>query len=248
VGRTAYVLVTMVGGDLLLPGGPTHFGDAVDGIYRLERDGSFTVVADIGAWTAAHPPRNTDFFISTGVQYALQPSRGGFVVTDGHHNRVLFVDRNGNVSALRNFTDVVPTGLETAGGTVFVAEAGPVPHHPSDAKVVALNPPSQKVREVASGTGAQGPGLTVDVEFGPHHQLYAVLQGVWDLPNDPANAGSPASANTGVLVRVDRDGSFSPVVGGLDRPTSLEIVDDTAYVVGLGGTVTRIDHLSPTAR
>ena len=35
--------------------------------------------------------RHTDFFVPTGVQYALEPYRGGFLVTDGHHNRVLRV-------------------------------------------------------------------------------------------------------------------------------------------------------------
>ena len=29
----------------------------------------------------------------------------------------------------------------------------------------------------------------------------------------------------------------------LDRPTSLEIVGDTAYVVGLAGTIVEIDNL-----
>ena len=37
------------------------------------------------------------FFVTTGVQYALQKFRGGFVVTDGHHNRVLRVSRNGEM-------------------------------------------------------------------------------------------------------------------------------------------------------
>ena len=60
VGRNAYVLVTMVGGDIL--GGP-HIGDDTVGVYRLNRDGSFIVIADIGAWSAAPPPA-TDYFIT----------------------------------------------------------------------------------------------------------------------------------------------------------------------------------------
>lgn len=35
-------------------------------------------------------------------------------------------------------------------------------------------------------------------------------------------------------------GAMIPIVEGLDRPTSLEIVGDTAYVVGLGGDVVRV--------
>jgi hypothetical protein len=245
VGHTLYVLVTMVSGDLLPPVGPAHFGDDADkvGIYRLERDGTFTVVADIGAWAVANKPTG-DYFITTGVQYALQPYRGGFLVTDGHHNRVLRVSHNGEVSQLMSFGDIVPTGLETSGNTVFLAEAGPVPHQPKDAKVVALTPRATTVTEVGSGRGATGPGLTVDVERGPRHALYALLQGVWDLPPDPANAGSPASHDSGVLVRIEHDGSFTNVVDELDQPTSLEFIGDTAFVVTLTGTILRIDHVS----
>jgi hypothetical protein len=39
-------------------------------------------------WTTPEPA----FFVDTGVHFALDTYRAGFVVTDGHHNRVLFVD------------------------------------------------------------------------------------------------------------------------------------------------------------
>jgi hypothetical protein len=52
---TAYVLVTMVSGDIV---GSGPFGDPSDtvGIYRLKRDGTFTVFADIGTWSVENPP------------------------------------------------------------------------------------------------------------------------------------------------------------------------------------------------
>ena len=89
VGHTAYVLVTLVG---------TSFGepDVLDGIYRVGRDGVATPIADIGAWSIAHPPA-TDFFVPSGVQYALEPYLGGYAVTDRRHNRVLWVGRDGTV-------------------------------------------------------------------------------------------------------------------------------------------------------
>ena len=48
----------------------------------------------------------------TGVQYAMQPFRGGFLVTDGHDNRVLWAGRDGSVRELIAFDNIVPTGLE----------------------------------------------------------------------------------------------------------------------------------------
>ena len=244
LGRTAYVLVTMVGGDLLQPGGPVPFGNATNGIYRINRDGTSSLVADIGAFAAANQPTGFDYFITTGVQYAMQPYRGGFLVTDGHHNRVLRVTLDGHVSEFATFDNVAPTGLERSGNTVYVAEAGIVPHLSQDARIVALTHRSSTPTVVASGSPGDEAGLAVDVERGPRHGLYALLQGVWDHENIPGNAGMPASPNSGELVKVTSEGTFAPVVGSLDQPTSMEIVGDTAYVVGLTGAVTRIDHIS----
>ena len=142
IGRTAYVLVTLVGGDIV--GGPP-IGDATVGIYRLERDGSFTVIADIGAWSVDHPP-TTDYFLTTGVQYSLQKVHGGFLVTDGHHNRVLYVSLDGVITEVMTFGNIVPTGLETSGDKVYVGQAGPVPHLPADGRVVAFRPGTRRPR------------------------------------------------------------------------------------------------------
>jgi hypothetical protein len=87
----------------------------------------------------------------SGVQYALETYRGGFLVTDGHHNRVLRVTLDGEVTELIAFDNIVPTGLAVAGHTVYMAEAGPVPHLPQDGKVVAFRPKSPTATEVASG-------------------------------------------------------------------------------------------------
>jgi hypothetical protein len=222
LGRTAYVLVTLVGPDV--------GGSDMVGIYRVDGPTSFSVVADIGAFSIANPPA-TDFFVPSGVQYALQAYRGGFLVTDGHHNRVLRVTRDGQVSELRAFGNIVPTGLEVRGRTIYMAEAGPVPHLPEDGKVVAFRPTSTTAREVAAGSP-----LLVDVEFGRGHRLYALSQGV----GSGGPEGSPALPNTGALVKANRDGTFSVVIDRLNQPTSLEFIKNTAYVVTLGGEIWKI--------
>src|SRR5918992_3055064 len=48
IGRTAYVLVTLVGADV--------GGSDIVGIYRVDRPNSFTVVADIGEFSINNPP------------------------------------------------------------------------------------------------------------------------------------------------------------------------------------------------
>lgn len=231
IGRTAYVLVTMVGDDV--PGATTN--DPV-GIYRVDGPTSFTVIADIGAWSIENPPpADFDIFIARGVQFAMQPSRGGFLVTDGHHNRVLKVSLSGEVSQLIQFGNIVPTGLTTRGSVVYMAEAGPVPHVASTGKVVSFGRWNPRPRDVASGYS-----LLVDVEYGPCG-LYALSQG--DSPGTVPE-GSPALPDSGELLRVNRTGTFSVVADGLDLPTSVDFRGDTAYVVTLGGEVVKITGIA----
>jgi hypothetical protein len=166
------------------------------------------------------------------VQYALEPYRGGFLVSDGHHNRVLRVTRQGEVAEWIAFDNVVPTGLAVSRAGVYVAHAGPVPHLPADGRVVKVKPRSRAVREAAAGAA-----LLVDVEFGRGHRLYALSQG--HFQPDSAE-GAPAEPHTGALVRARRDGTFSIVADRLNQPTSLEFIGRSAYVVSLTGDVWRL--------
>jgi len=228
VGNTAYALVTVVSDPLL-------GGNAPDGIYRIDGPHSCSLVADIGAWSAAHLPTGFPIALVTGVQYAMQPWRGGFLVTDGHHNRVLRVGLDGSVSELKGFGDVVPTGLAVHGNTIYIAEAGPIVGGSEIGKVVSIDANSGTVADVA----ASAP-LMVDVEPGRGQTLFGLAQGTHSV-GDP---GSPADPNTGELLRVDGQGGFSVVATGLDRPTSLEIIGNTAYVVTLTGQIWVVDDIA----
>jgi hypothetical protein len=93
---------------------------------------------------------------------------------------------------------------------------------------------------------ASGAPLLVDVEFGRGRDLYALSQG--DFGGGPA--GSPAMPNTGSLVKVNWDGTFSTVVGPrtvvgpLNQPTSVEFIGNTAYVVTLTGEIWKVENPS----
>jgi len=229
VGTTMYVLVTLVGPDV--------GGNNVVGIYRMNGSGNFTVFADLGTWSIDHPPA-TAFDLPSGVQFALQPVADGFLVSDGHHNRVIHVSSAGAITQRLQFQNIVPTGLAVTHGTVSMAEAGPVPHIPATGRVVSfpLNAAGPNAHEVASGFS-----LLVDVEPGPDRALYALSQG--DSPGDVPPA-SPAAPDSGELLLVNRNGSFSVLVDELDLPTSLDFVGDTAFVTTLNGEVWKITNVS----
>jgi hypothetical protein len=232
---TAYALVTVVGPDV--------GGSDVVGIYRVDGPDSFTVVADIGAFASSNPP-GFPVDLPTGVEYALQTYRGGFLVTDGHHNRVYRVTLDGDVTEMIAFGNIVPTGLAVSGKTIYMAEAGPLPHEPEDGKVVSFGPKSSAAKQVASGAR-----LLVDVEFGRRadlgrrRDLFALSQGAFG-GGPPA---SPALPNTGSLVNVKGNGTFRVVADGLDRPTSVEFIKNRghrrAYVVTLTGEIWKVKNV-----
>ena len=106
---------------------------------------------------------------------------------------------------------------------------------PQDSKLVAFGPKSTTAKEIASGAR-----LAVDVELGPGRTLFALSQGVWH----GVEAGEPALPNTGALMRVNGDGNLTTIIGGLNQPISLEIIEKTAYVVTLGGEIWAIDDIA----
>ena len=227
IGKTAYALVTGVASD--------SGGTNVVGIYRVDGPASVTVVADIGAFNLLNPP-TVPFDLPTGFQFAIETYRGGFLVTDANLNRVLRVTLDGEISVFIDFDNLVPTGLAVRGNTIYMGEGGSDPHLPQTGKVVSFGPKSSTVTEVASGVP-----WVLDVQFGLGRTLYALSFGTFDPNTESLNLAVP---NTGALVKVNGDGTFTVVVHGLNQPTSLQFIENKFYVVTLTGEIWMIDGLS----
>jgi hypothetical protein len=236
IGRTAYVLVSLVGD-------PAFGGAEKDGIYRVNRDGTVELVADLGQFNQDNPPPlgsldpsppegQFNYFLVNGVQYALQRSGDGFLVSDGHLNRILHVNRRG-ISIVKSYGDVVPTGMATAGGRLYLAQTGPIVDDEEIGGVTSFH----LYRHSWDRTVASDISMAVDVEFGPHGQLYALSQGAYG-GGDP---GAPAAPNTGQLLKINGDGSATVLADGINRPTSLHFLGSTALVVTLAGDVWKFD-------
>ena len=174
------------------------------------------------------------------MPYALAPYGGGFLVTDGHHNRVLQVTLGGAITEVATFANVVPTGLEVRGrsGLGRAGRPGPPPRRDRTGPRAGPCAPSRE-----SSRRAPACSSTWSADRGT--ELYALSQGVWDGVME----GSPALPDTGRLTRVTSGGGLEPVTDSaghelvLDRPTSVEFVGRTAYVVSLSGDVSTIDGL-----
>lgn len=234
---TAYVLVSLVSGTI---SGSGPFGDpeAKNGLYRIEPGGTPILVADLGKWSLDNPPQPA-FVVDTGVFFSLETYEGGFLVTDAHHNRVLWVGQDGAINEVATFGNEVPVGLETAEGQFFVTQLGPIPHLPEEGKILSVR------KEGKPNVLASGATMLIDVEQGPGDVLYGLSQGEWDGVGE----GSRAKPDTGGLFVVGTKGELTPVLDGggqalvLDRPTSVEFVGITAYVVSVTGAVYRVEGL-----
>lgn len=165
----------------------------------------------------------------------MEKFRGGLIVSDGHHNRVLQVSQDGDISILRSFDNVVPTGLDVTGRTIYLALSGPAPHLPEDGRIVSFEPGSDDPVEEASGAP-----LMLDVEFGRGRSLFALSQGQWN----GAFPGSPAILNDGALWEVEADGALRLIADGINLPNSVEIIGNDAYVVTLTGDVWRVEDIA----
>ena len=90
---------------------------------------------------------------------------------------------------------------------------------------------------------ASGAPLLVDVEVGSRNRLYGLAQGDWPYEGQEGKEGFPAAPNTGFLMVADGRGQFRSLVSGLDRPTTFELIGETAFVVTISGKVLRITGL-----
>lgn len=221
IGDDLYVLITLAS------------DGSANGIYRVNGNDTPDLIADVGAFSVANPPPpDIDWEIEApiGVLFAMQPADQGFLVSDGHLNRVMHVTLDGEVSLVKQYGNTVPTGLAPDFATLYVAHLGAVPNAPEDGQVRAfglLNPGND--RPVASGVP-----MIVDVEFGPYGDLYALSQGEYE---DGTPAGAPGKAKTGKLLKVQPDGSFCSISSDIDRPTSISFSGPDGYVVTMSGQV-----------
>jgi sugar lactone lactonase YvrE len=244
MGNTLYYIQTHAGAAYGFP------ATTPTGLYKVNGDGTVTLVANYGAFADANPSKS----VSSGSAKDLEPGGnpysmtvrdGNFYVVDGNRNAVVKITPAGAISYFAQMdTDITTTGITYSGdGPFYVSTLGPFPFSAADGRIYRVGYPTGTITQVASGISS----LT-DVEFGPGGQLYAV--NFMDQATDP-NSPLPWTPFTGKLMKVDpATGTFTPIVSGFVATTFVVFNGNTAYVTNNSvpalapGEIWQIDNVS----
>lgn len=224
--------VAILGGQLYatVDGGGTVHGnpDHPVGLYRINADGSWEVVADLSAWLRANrvaeppPPPDDD---PDGEVWQLLPTADGsaFWVIETNQEQLLRITLTGEVTRVADLSArlAVPTGLAPApDGGVYVGNLTPFPFLDGTAEVIHI---------AADGTVTdQWSGLTaiVAMAVGPDGALYALEMATG------ADENAFLLPDSGRIVRQTGPDTLEVVAAGLNLPIGLDFGPDGALYVG----------------
>jgi hypothetical protein len=227
---------------LLAGAGCSHGVENVpNGIVQVNPDGSWKVLADLGAFLKANPVQNPnpEDFEPDGTWYAMTKIGNDLYAVEPNHGELDKITPSGQISRVVDLSatqgHVVPTAVVVHDGDFYIANLGPFPVHRGTEKVYRVSPSGQ-VSVAASGLTA-----AVGLAFDKQGQLY-VLETSTEENAEP-------TPGTGRVVRVSASGGLEEVASRLTTPTAMVFgPDGMLYVSHLGfgapagaGQVVRID-------
>jgi sugar lactone lactonase YvrE len=194
------------------------------GVYKLNSDGTMTLVADFTTWEPQHPPKFiAPDYSSDGSLFDLEAAGGALYFADAVGGQVLKATPDGTITLLADLSEQhpVPTGLAVdADGNVYVGYENAVPYPNGSSKVSKIAP---------DGTVTDAwTGLTrvSDVVLGPDGTLYAA-----ELSTNNTDTEPYVHLGTGRVVKQTGPDSLEVLVDGLDFPVGLGFGPDGALYV-----------------
>ena len=226
---------------LVAGGGCSHASATVPaGVAKVSHSGSWSIIADLSAWQAAHPVEhpNPGDFEPDGSWYGMISSEGSLVEVEPNHGEVVRVNpRNGHVTRIADISatqgHIVPTVVAERRGALYLSSLGVFPGTTGSQKILRISR-SGHVSEVASGFTA-----VLGLDFDARGRLYVLETG---------EAGGFPAPGAGRVIRLDRKGNRVVIVDGLFLPTGLRIgPDGWLYISNKGfgppqpGEILRVD-------
>jgi hypothetical protein len=246
IGDTLYALGAGAGRSHalpLIPGDPVHSDNT---LFRVNPDGSVSLVADLSTFVQNNPVSSPepDDFEPDGTWYSMVAVRGALYAVEPNHGELDKITPDGQIRRVSDVSasqgHVVPTALAYH-GDFYLGNLGTFPVTPGSEHIYKITPSGQI--QVATS------GLTtvLGVAFDAQGRMYA-------LESDTvAGFPGPDAAFSGTVVRVNGDGSLTTLATGLMFPTAMTCgPDGNLYVSNFGfglppgaGQIVRIDLPPP---
>lgn len=214
-------LYALDGGGGAIHGNP----DTPSGIYRIDGDGTATLVADLGTWVDENPveftppegaPNNGSFFGMIAMGDALW-------VSESVNGQVLRVTLDGEISRIADLSEdhLVPTGIAAAqDGGAYVGYLTPAPYGTGTAKIAHIAPDGTVTDAWSDLTTVTG------VAVGADGTIYAAEMSAETTDSEPF-----LTANTGRILHQTSAGEVEEIASGLDSPVNVRIGPDGALYV-----------------
>lgn len=218
IGNTLYAL--------LAGGGCSHGVPSIpNGIVKINPNGSWTHVANLGAWQQAHPvahPEPGDFE-PEGTWYSMINVRGDLYALEPNHGELVKVTPTGDISRVIDISasqgHIVPTALSYH-GNFYMGNLSTFPISGGASAIYKITP-SGEIKVDVSGLNT-----ILGLVFDNRDRMYVLEMTV----------GAPfPTPGTGRVLRVDPSGSKTVVAAGLSLPTGMTMgPDGNLYVSNWG--------------
>ena len=225
----------------------------VNTIFRVNKDGSTTSVANLSAFIQANPTAHSNVgdFEPDGTWYGMVAAKGALYAVEPNHGEVDRVTIGGHISRLIDVSaaafplglgapqgHIVPTAITFHDHNFYLTNLDVFdPGFQNQSRVFRITPDGQ-LETVAGGLNA-----AVGVAFDGQGRLYALeaFTGFF--------APAPFTVNSGMVVRLNGSGGWDTIASGLNFPTAMTFgPDGKLYVSNCGfgcppgaGQVVRID-------
>ena len=217
IGNTLYVLQSGAGCGHGVP-------SSTNGIYRINSDGSHTMIADLGSWSVAHPGAHNepDDYAPEGNWYSMAVAQNNFYALEPNHGNFVKVGLDGSIHEVVDISasegHIVPTAVAYK-GNFFVGDVGvfPITGISSVFKIT----PSGIMKKIATGFSAIV-GLVAD----KNSNIYVLEMTANNLFPTPG---------AGRIRKINANGTVEDVISGLNLPTAMAMgPDGNLYVSGWG--------------
>jgi hypothetical protein len=197
---------------------------STNGIYRINSNGSHTLIADLGSWSVAHPGAHNepDDYTPEGNWYSMAVAENNFYALEPNHGNFVKIGLDGSIQEVVDISasqgHIVPTALAYK-GNFYVGDLGVFPA--TGISSVFKITPSGIMKKIATGFYAII-GLVMD----KNSNIYVLEMSANHLFPTPG---------AGRIRKINANGSVEEVISGLNFPTAMAMgPDGNLYVSGWG--------------